>query len=183
MTTRQTIKTPRLTLVGASVEMARAAASGDHSTFAQSLDAHVPPDWPPPIMADAQDKLVEMVEGSVSFASALALYVVLREKHLLIGFVGFKGPPVDGRLDIGYALLDAHHGKGYATEAVRTLTQWAFLDKRVQRIVAETLPDLTASIRVIEKCDYTLVTNSTTGHGGEENVVQYEITRMQLEGM
>jgi [ribosomal protein S5]-alanine N-acetyltransferase len=176
MSLRQTIKTQRLTLVGATVEMARASAAGYHTAFAQLLDAHVPPDWPPPIMADAQDKLVTMIESS-QFASGMAWYIVLREKHLLIGFVGFKGPPVDGRLDIGYALLESQHGKGYATEAVDTLTQWSFLDQRVQCVVGETLPELIASIRVMEKCGYQLSSSSTTGHDGEENVVQYQITR------
>lgn len=114
--------------------------------------------------------------------SGLAWYLVLREKKSLIGFVGFKGPPRDGRLDIGYAILDAHHGKGYAAEAVRALTHWAFLDRRVQRIVAETLPHLTASIRVIEKCGYSLAAASTIGHDGEACVVQYEMTRERLFG-
>lgn len=182
MTVRQTIKTPRLLLIGATGPMARASARGDHAAFAQLLDAHVPPDWPPPIMADAQEKLAEMVESSISFAGPLAWYVVLRDKHLLIGFTGFKGPPKDGRLDIGYAMLDSHQRNGYATEAVRTLTQWAFLDKRVQRVVGETLPDLTASIRVMEKCGYALVSSDTPGHDGEESVVQYEVTRARIEG-
>lgn len=133
-------------------------------------------------MADAQKPLVQLIESGTSSMSGLAWYVVLRDKHTLIGFVGFKGPPRDGRLDIGYAILDAHQGRGYAAEAVRALTHWAFLDRRVQRIVAETYPHLTASIRVLEKCGYSLAAAATTGHDGEADVAQYEMRREQLFG-
>lgn len=182
MAVRQMIKTPRLDLVGATADMARAAAAGDLSDFGRLLDAHVPPDWPPPIMADAQENLVWMIESGARLAGALSWYMVLREKHLLVGFVGFKGPPRDGRVDIGYAVLDAHQRQGYASEAVRALTHWAFLDTRVQRIVAETMPDLTASIRVIEKCGYALIDTNAIGHEGEKSVVQYEMRRERLFG-
>ncbi|HWL93836.1 MAG TPA: GNAT family N-acetyltransferase [Phycisphaerae bacterium] len=176
MSQRQTIKTPRLSLVSASVDMARAAAESDHAALSQHLDAHVPPDWPPPIMTDAQENLVKQLQ-SATWLAGLAWYLVLRDKHMLVGFVGFKSPPKDGRIDIGYAIVDSQHGKGLATEAVQALSHFAFMDPRVQRIVSETLPELTASKRVLEKCGFTLIAEETTGHGGEEGVVQYELRR------
>ncbi len=182
MTPQQSIRTPRLRLVAATVPMAKAAADGDLAAFSQLLDAHVPPEWPPEIMADAQGPLVEQLKTAQSGTGSLAWYITLIDKKLLVGFAGFKGTPRDGRIDIGYAILDAHQKQGYATEAVNVLSHFAFMDPRVQRVVGETLPGLTASIRVMEKCGYTLVGTDVPGHDGEESVVQYELKREQLFG-
>lgn len=176
---QNTIKTPRLTLVAATVEMAKAAADGDHAAFAQHLDAFIPTDWPPPLMADAQKPLVEQLRAE---GAGLAWYITVTARKMLVGFAGFKGPPVNGRIDIGYAIVDSQHRQGFATEAVKALTHFAFLDPRVERVVGETLPDLSASIKVMERCGYTLVGDDVPGHDGEESVVQYEIRREQLFG-
>lgn len=45
-------------------------------------------------------------------------------------------------------------GRGYATEATRGLIDRAFLDPRVERVVATTLPDRVPSIRVVEKLGF-----------------------------
>jgi ribosomal-protein-alanine N-acetyltransferase len=68
----------------------------------------------------------------------------------MIGNAGFKGSPKDGLVEIGYSMLEMHHRQGYATEAVRGLLSWAFQNPEVQRVVADTLPGLTPSIRVMK---------------------------------
>jgi [ribosomal protein S5]-alanine N-acetyltransferase len=37
----------------------------------------------------------------------------------VIGLGGFKGPPTDGSVEIGYSIAPAHRGRGHATEAAR----------------------------------------------------------------
>jgi len=69
----------------------------------------------------------------------------------LIGDIGFKGKPVDGVVEVGYGISTDEQNKGYATEAVEALVNWAFQTGKVNKIVAECLKTNEASIRVLEK--------------------------------
>ena len=80
-----------------------------------------------------------------------------------VGDLCFKGLSPDGCVEIGYGLLPEYWGKGYATEAVKAMTEWASKQPGVKRIEAETDPENTASQRVLEKTGYV-----PTGDIGEE---------------
>ena len=55
---------------------------------------------------------------------------------------------------IGYKLLPEYTGRGYATEAVKKLTDEAVFREKLHRIVAYVQPDNAASLRVLEKCGF-----------------------------
>ena len=83
-------------------------------------------------------------------------YITLAERRngrrVVVGNIGFKDlPDASGTVEIGYSIVPLFQRRGFATEAVRGLTAWAFGHPEVRRIVAETFPDLTASIRVLER--------------------------------
>lgn len=62
--------------------------------------------------------------------------------------------PTDGsgpEIEIGWRLIRAAWGKGYATEAAKPVMRHAFLSLGVERIIAEIAPGNAASIRVAEK--------------------------------
>lgn len=80
-----------------------------------------------------------------------------------IGDLCFKGLNEDGMVEIGYGLLPEFFGKGYATEAVKAMTEWASQQPGVTRIEAETEADNTASQHVLEKAGF-----APTGTDGEE---------------
>src|SRR5262245_61578116 len=71
-----------------------------------------------------------------------------------VGMGSFKGPPVDGVVEIAYAIVPEHQGKGYATDAARALTEYAFDSPEVTKVCAHTLPDGIASQRVLKKAGY-----------------------------
>ena len=80
---------------------------------------------------------------------------VHREDRLVVGSVGFKGPPDDdGVVEIAYGIVPVFQGRGYATEAAEACTAFAFVDGRVRLVRAHTLPTLNASTRVLEKCGF-----------------------------
>jgi RimJ/RimL family protein N-acetyltransferase len=112
-------------------------------------------------------------------ASGWGLWYVVRDEpgapRVLIGNGGFKGKPVDGCCEIGYSLLPGHQRFGYATEAARALVKWAFEHPEVNRVSAETLPELTASIRVMEKCGMRYVGDGVPEQG--LRTVRYQIAR------
>lgn len=86
---------------------------------------------------------------------------VLKSSGKVIGDLGFKGAPDDkSSVEIGYGLLQEYWNKGYATEAVAALMDWAWEQSSVQKIKAETLVDNPGSIRVLEKLGMTVVIES-----------------------
>ena len=71
-----------------------------------------------------------------------------------VGDICFKGTPRQGEVELGYGILPAHQGQGYATEAVQSLTDWAFAQDGVFAVTAETEPGNAASQRVLSKAGY-----------------------------
>ena len=71
-----------------------------------------------------------------------------------LGDLGFKGPPREKAAEIGYGVLPEYEGKGYTTEAVQAMAEWAFGQEDVVFVEAETEPDSKASQRVLEKCGF-----------------------------
>jgi RimJ/RimL family protein N-acetyltransferase len=72
-----------------------------------------------------------------------------------IGFCGFRVfPEVEPEPELLYALLPAHTGQGFATEAGRALVRYAFEVARFQRISSAVDEPNVASIRVLEKVGF-----------------------------
>jgi [ribosomal protein S5]-alanine N-acetyltransferase len=55
---------------------------------------------------------------------------------------------------IGYSLSKNHNGKGYATEAVKLVLDYAFTILKLHRIEAGVMPHNLGSIRVLEKAGF-----------------------------
>ena len=90
--------------------------------------------------------------------------MTLQDSTTCIGDLGFKGPVKNHAVEIGYGVLPEHEGQGYTTEAVQAVMEWAFKQKDVVFVEAETDPENKASQRVLEKCGF--VPDGTTGEEG-----------------
>lgn len=89
--------------------------------------------------------------------------LVERATGLVVGGVGLFGAPATGELEIGYGVVGSRQGRGYATEAVRALTDWVWHDPRTRLVIAGTAPGNRASQRVLEKAGF-----AAAGRRGEE---------------
>ncbi len=159
------IVTARMRLVPATVALARAELA-DRAEFARLLSATVPDEWPPEILADALPLFLEWIEATPDRVGWYVWYAMMRASHeaqdmlagdvgdILMASGGFKGPPQDGAVEIGYSVLPRFQGHGYATEMVRALIDWAFAQPDVLRIVAETTEDNTPSMRLLRKIGF-----------------------------
>lgn len=82
--------------------------------------------------------------------------IFLTESDELIGIVSLReilrGPMQSCWL--GYSLDHAQNGRGYTTEAVRLVQDYAFQVLKLHRIEAGVMPHNLASIRVLEKCGF-----------------------------
>lgn len=80
------------------------------------------------------------------------LAITLAETGELIGNVGVRREgPGEPLADMGFELSPPHWGRGYATEAARTMVEWAFGDLGVERIHAHCIAENTGSARVLER--------------------------------
>lgn len=148
----------------------------DRSEFARLLQARVPPAWPPPLNdAETMAYAVRFLEANPAVGWGVWYFVLLAqvtEERVAIGIGGFKGQPApDGSVELGYSILEDFQGKGYATEAVGGMVSWAFAHPQVRIVTAQTLPELTGSIRVLEKSRF-----SFAGPGSEQGAICFELT-------
>lgn len=89
-------------------------------------------------------------------------YWAIEEKHSNryvgeIGFADFKRDivePMKNVPELGFALVSSAHGNGYATEAVRAVTQWGDEHLPSKRTVCLVDEANAASLHVVEKAGY-----------------------------
>ena len=79
---------------------------------------------------------------------------ILDEERVLAGWGGFKGPPVEGVVELGYAVAPALRGRGIAGAAVREMLREAFSAEEVETVTAHTLPEAGPSTRVLENTGF-----------------------------
>ena len=99
--------------------------------------------------------------------------MTLKNDDTYIGNLSFKGPAQDNVVEIGYGILPDQEGKGYTTEAVQAMTQWAFGNADVVFVEAETEPENRASRRILEKCGFVL---NGEGQEGPRFVLEKPLT-------
>lgn len=76
--------------------------------------------------------------------------VVIKNEMKIIGFVMIKGTPNDnGEVIVGYGIDEIYQRKGYATESVKCLSDWIFMNEKVQCIIADTDKENIASHKVL----------------------------------
>ncbi len=73
--------------------------------------------------------------------------------EMLVGTVGYKGPPRDGVVEIGYSVVPSWQRRGLATEACRALIESAW-ERGADVILAHTLDHLKPSIAVLCKLGF-----------------------------
>ncbi|MFI1032040.1 GNAT family N-acetyltransferase [Streptomyces sp. NPDC020951] len=103
------------------------------------------------------------------------LYVLVRRADgRAVGSMGFHAAPDDdGRTEIGYDLVEAARGHGYATEALRALADWALARDDVQRLFAVVEHANASSQAVLERAGFVRV-----GEGDGEYAYELRAPRL-----
>jgi RimJ/RimL family protein N-acetyltransferase len=171
------IETTRMLLIPATLESLRTELERP-GELAHVLRMEVSAEWPSELYdRDPIEFMIRRLETAPDEAPWWLYYFAVRgpdgSAAKAIGCGGYKGPPSEtGVVEIGYSVVAQERRMGYATEAAEALVRNAFADDRVERVIAETLPDLIASIGVLEKCGFRFA-----GAGSEEGVIRYELAR------
>lgn len=171
------IVTERLELVPGTVALMRAALEGSDA-LATSLGAQVPATWPPEYLdPPAFEYTLARLTETGGTSDWWLHFILLAERgngRTLIGSAGYKGPPSEGTVEVGYGIVSDQRRRGYATETVRGLVARAFELPQIERVIAETLPELVGSIGVLVHCGFRFI-----GDGSEPGVIRYELTRAE----
>jgi len=148
------LATARLRLVAATPALVDLELA-DRARLAEALEADLPPDWPPRYHDAERLGLTREALEAPDAAGWWLHYVVLTDaaRHVLAGVVGYKGPPAEGVVEIGYSIVGSWQRRGIATEASRALVEAAW-QRGAAVVVAETLPGLEASIGVLRKLGF-----------------------------
>jgi RimJ/RimL family protein N-acetyltransferase len=134
------LRTKNLKLVPQTVEEVRARVEAMTPSERKELSA----DW-----------LARLRDSTSADPWTLGFSMVHLESDSVVGKCGFKGPPAaDGVVEIAYGVSPEHQGKGYATEAARSMTEYAFSSGKVRVVRAHTLPEPNASTRVLTRCGF-----------------------------
>ena len=80
-------------------------------------------------------------------------HVFFADDGALVGLGGFYGPPVDGMVEIGYAVAPSRQGQGIATAAVDTLLARA-AEAGVPVVIAHTLAEVNPSTSVLGRTGF-----------------------------
>ena len=100
-----------------------------------------------------------------------AIWMIELKDGTHIGEMCFKGLDSNGVVEIGYGIMEQYQEHGYATEAVKAISAWAFQEPKVTAIEAEIDDKNIASKKVLEKCGFVF-----TGKNGKEGP-RYKLTR------
>jgi ribosomal-protein-alanine N-acetyltransferase len=146
----QILETQRLKLLPFSLELKKATLA-QRARLTEMLKVEIPEAWPGADMLEALPFFIEVMEKDP--AGLVWDGIILHKaEQIAIGGIGFHGGPDEaGMVEIGYNIVPAYEGQGYATEMARCVIDWAFHTPGIQVITAACLDDNIGSIRVLEK--------------------------------
>lgn len=147
-----TLRSKRLELVSLGVPFLRALAANDTAAAARELGAAIPADLPQQLSNFVRYRLRQLDEDP-SIVHWLARAMVLTDDNgtrRAIGTIGFHGAPDEqGRLEIGYRVEPEYRRRGYTSEAVRAMLDWAATEHGIHRFIASVRPDNAASLGLV----------------------------------
>ena len=133
-------------------EWAQALVEGD-AEFSKRFGIPVETGWPG--FVETRRALVAAAGGRDD-TDPWGLHLFFDDDGALVGNGGWKGPPLDGVAELGYAVAPARRRRGVATSAVRELLSGA-RSAGLRTVVAHTLAEESASTAVLIRCGFTRV--------------------------
>ena len=145
-----------------------------HKVFGDARVMERIPGGPSPTLQETQRRLAKIIAHQETHGFSLWA-LIDKERGLLLGDCGLilvegRGPEIELSYDIAYEFW----GRGYATEAARECLRFGFENLKLNRIIALTYANHTASRRVIEKIG---MTYEKTGHYYDRDLVQYSASK------
>ncbi len=146
----QILETQRLKLLPFTLELKKITLA-QRARLTEMLWVKIPDAWPGADLLEALPFFIEAMEKDPNGLVWDGI-IIHKAEQVAIGGIGFHGGPDEaGMVEIGYNVIPAYEGQGYATEMARSFIDWAFHTPSIQVITAECLDNNIGSIRVLEK--------------------------------
>jgi len=170
------IHSERLDLFSMHPDAVACLAAGDRAGAEAALALRLPVGWPEPSDLGWLGYRRGQMEKDPGVRLWLMRAVVVRsEPGQMIGNIGFHGRPVDGKAEIGYEISPPQRRRGYASEAVRALIEWARREHGVQGFIASVSPGNAASRGLISKLGFERTGQQWDDEDGLELVFQLNL--------
>lgn len=138
------------------------------------VDGKREPDWADDYPDTGDLEIARYVAGSPALSPEAIDFgirqVVEIGSGLVVGGIGFFGPPDSGWVEIGYGVVPSRQRRGYASEALAAMLAHAWSFPSVKEVRAGTTDDNPASQGVLTKAGF-----EYTGKDGDE--LRYSLIR------
>jgi RimJ/RimL family protein N-acetyltransferase len=149
----------------------------DKNDLEALLQVSVPVGWPQ--FPEAFTLPTDETEASTALATKWGGYFFIHtQNRALVGSGGFHFQSDNiGTVEIGYEIASEYWNRGFATEAVHKMVDFAFADEQVTKVIAHTLADVNASNSVLQKVGMKYITEEDDPEQGK--VWLWQISRDQ----
>jgi RimJ/RimL family protein N-acetyltransferase len=145
------IQTPRLRLRALSLSEARLAMGRRRAALGRQVGARISSAWPSAELIGWLPSIIAEMERQVGDERWIWL-AIEQATERMVGDVGFHGPVVGvATVELGWQIVPASQGRGYATEAATALLRWAAERRGVESVIARIEPANSPSLRVAAK--------------------------------
>ena len=170
------VQTRRLDLVSLGPQVLAALLEGRRRDAEESVGLTFPADWPGELEWLMRLRLDQMEKDPGSQPWLLRAIVLRDPQPQVIGHINFHEPPGEtGAVEIGYTIEPPFRRKGYATEAVVGMFEWAEKEHGVGRFIASVSPENEPSLGLISNLGFVETGVQRDELDGEELV--FELVR------
>src|SRR5437879_4214329 len=170
------IRSERLELVSISPDFIDALFAERRRDVEETAALKLPDGWP-----DAHDRgflnfRLRQMRERPEIQEWFVYAVVLPEgERPMIGHAGFHGPPgvnavkAADAVEVGYSVFEPYRRRGYATEVVRALIDWASAEHGIRHFVASISPENEPSLALVRRLGFRHTGQHWTEEDGQEH--------------
>lgn len=167
------LESERLLLLPVNIQILKVSLMGDEA-LGEFLSVEIDSEWTA-FGREALQYVLEKLEADSNQQSWWTYLPILKSDNKIIGSGGYKGPPAEGLVEIGYEIAPSFRKQGYATEMAQKLVQHAFSFSNIEIVQAHTLGKPNASTQILNKLGFKKT--NTFFEESDEPIWQWRLNR------